>query len=268
MPYRDPHNVLGVAADASAATIKAAWRRLARENHPDLTAGDAGAARAATRRMAEINAAYEELRVPRPAGARRAGASEARRGAAAASGGGRGPAGGPRADAGNGSTPHGAAGADAATPPPGAARRRPVTARLDTTGTFRPRNQTTTRPRAAGPLWHPVRPPNRPAGVEREPLRASDPTGPPRRARLKAFRPPKPPCLDEALAHPVAFGKFHGHTLGEIAAFEPSYIDWLASTITRDRELVAAARVIRDDLDARGITRRRRPTRPQPQPDD
>jgi hypothetical protein len=57
----------------------------------------------------------------------------------------------------------------------------------------------------------------------------------------------------------LGFGKFHGHTLGQVAAFEPSYIDWLASTITRDRELMAAARVVRDDLDRRGIVRRARP---------
>ena len=40
--------------------------------------------------------------------------------------------------------------------------------------------------------------------------------------------------LDDALVVEVDFGKFHGHTLGEIAAFEPSYIDWLAGTQTRD----------------------------------
>ena len=40
--------------------------------------------------------------------------------------------------------------------------------------------------------------------------------------------PPEPPTLEEALELEVTFGKFHGHTLGEIAAFEPSYIDWLA----------------------------------------
>jgi hypothetical protein len=57
----------------------------------------------------------------------------------------------------------------------------------------------------------------------------------------------------------VEFGKFHGHTLGEIAAFEPSYIDWVASTVTRDPELVAAARVVQADLDARGIGRRSHP---------
>lgn len=55
----------------------------------------------------------------------------------------------------------------------------------------------------------------------------------------------------------MEFGKFRGHTLGEIAAFEPSYIDWVASTVTRDPDLVAAARVIRADLDVRGIIRGR-----------
>jgi hypothetical protein len=64
----------------------------------------------------------------------------------------------------------------------------------------------------------------------------------------------------------MPFGKFHGHTLGEIAAFEPSYIDWVASTITRDPELIAAARVLRDDLDRQGVVRRIRPNRVPPGP--
>ena len=64
---------------------------------------------------------------------------------------------------------------------------------------------------------------------------------------------PPPPSLEAARGHVIEFGKFHGHTLGDIAAFEPSYIDWVAGTVTRDPELVAAARVIQADLDARGI---------------
>src|SRR5262245_10623569 len=64
VPKRSPYEGLGVDIEATGATIKAAWRRLAREHHPDTTGGDAQAARAATRRMAEINAAYEELRDP------------------------------------------------------------------------------------------------------------------------------------------------------------------------------------------------------------
>ena len=54
----------------------------------------------------------------------------------------------------------------------------------------------------------------------------------------------EPPSLDDALELEVDFGKFHGHTLGEIAAFEPSYVDWLAGTVTRDPALALAARVI------------------------
>ncbi len=76
------------------------------------------------------------------------------------------------------------------------------------------------------------------------------------------YVPPVAPPLDDALVVEVEFGKFHGHTLGEIAAFEPSYIDWLAGTVTRDPELALAARVIRDELDRRGIIRTTRPARP------
>src|SRR5437667_12644968 len=62
MPNRDPHAVLGVERGASQETIKAAWRRLARMHHPDLTGDGPAAARRATRQMAEINTAYELLR--------------------------------------------------------------------------------------------------------------------------------------------------------------------------------------------------------------
>ena len=61
MPTRDPYAVLGIEPGASQETIKAAWRRLARVHHPDLT-GEPAAARRATRQMAEINAAYQLLR--------------------------------------------------------------------------------------------------------------------------------------------------------------------------------------------------------------
>jgi hypothetical protein len=65
----------------------------------------------------------------------------------------------------------------------------------------------------------------------------------------------------------LGFGRFHGHTLGEVAAFEPSYIDWLARTVTRDPDLVAAARVVKADLDEREVVRRPRPTgRPEGHP--
>ena len=61
MARRDPHDVLGVDARATPTQIKAAWRRLARTNHPDLTGDDPAASRLATRRMAEINDAYAAL---------------------------------------------------------------------------------------------------------------------------------------------------------------------------------------------------------------
>ena len=44
------------------ASIKAAWRQLARAHHPDLTPDDPAATENSTRRMAEINRAYAELR--------------------------------------------------------------------------------------------------------------------------------------------------------------------------------------------------------------
>ena len=50
----------------------------------------------------------------------------------------------------------------------------------------------------------------------------------------------------------MPFGKFHDHTLGQIAAFEPSYIDWVAGTVNHDPDLVDAARVVQEDLDRRG----------------
>lgn len=230
MPKRDPHDVLGVRPGASAATIKAAWRRLARAHHPDLTGDDPAASRVATRRMAEINDAYESLR--RAEVQRRAGLADAAAPPAAPGS----PVGGPARRGGG---------------PPRPRPSRPVTARLDMSDTFRPRNATTS-PRASLP----GQPPLRLDRLEREPLRASQPTGPTERARVRRFRPPPAPSLDAARDLELAFGKFRGHTLGEVAAFEPSYVDWLANTITRDPDLVAAARVIAEDLDRRGVVRR------------
>jgi curved DNA-binding protein CbpA len=219
VPKRDPHAILGVDRGASQATIKAAWRRLARENHPDLTGGDSDAARQATRRMAEINRAYEQLRVSRPG----------------------------RPEDGEGA-------AKKRQWPPPERPTRPVTGRVDTSATFRPRNTTTgPRPRPTG------QPPQRVDRLNREPLRASHPTGPLARSRQRNFTPPPLPSLEAAETHEIQFGKFHGHTLGEIAAFEPSYIDWLARTIARDPDLLAAAKVVKEDLDRRSVTRRQRP---------
>src|SRR5688500_12869458 len=56
MPRRtDPYRVLGLTPGASAAEVKRAYRRLAKENHPD-TAGEA-----AIPRFLAIQAAYEAL---------------------------------------------------------------------------------------------------------------------------------------------------------------------------------------------------------------
>jgi len=223
MVRRDPHAVLGVAPDASQATIKAAWRRLARKHHPDL-ADNAAERRAATRRMAEINAAYADLR--------RDGERPARRPA-------RGRSGAPvPGDAAPPPEPPRPAGPP---PPPPA---RPVTARLDTTDLMRPRNATTT-PRGDGYRHHPrgLHPPrSRPTPAE--PPRASDPTGPLERLRARRGRRRPLPTLEKAAATTVTFGKFHGRTLGEIAALEPTYVAWLARAITRDPDLLDAARVV------------------------
>jgi hypothetical protein len=233
MPKRDPHEVLDVEPGASPVAIKAAWRRLARRHHPDLTGDDPAASRAATRRMAEINDAYEALT--------RGDAGNGRRAARA----------GATEDTGAAAPPPRARGGGPPRPRP----TRPVTGRLDTSDTFRPRNSTTAAGRRAAPArGHPPRP----REVDREPPRASQPTGPLERGRVHRFRAPPLPSLDDARSVELEFGKFRGHTLGEVAAFEPSYVDWLAKTITRDRDLVAAARVIRDDLDRRGVRRRER----------
>jgi DnaJ-class molecular chaperone len=54
---RDPYSVLGVAKSASAADIKAAYRRLAKKYHPDRNATDARA----KERFAEVSGAYDIL---------------------------------------------------------------------------------------------------------------------------------------------------------------------------------------------------------------
>jgi DnaJ like chaperone protein len=60
----DPYAILGVARGASDAEIKAAYRRLTREHHPDLLMAQGVPAEfieVATARMAAINAAYDEI---------------------------------------------------------------------------------------------------------------------------------------------------------------------------------------------------------------
>ena len=57
---RDHYEVLGVGRDAPADEIKRAYRRLAREQHPDTNPGDPGA----EARFKEATAAYEALSDP------------------------------------------------------------------------------------------------------------------------------------------------------------------------------------------------------------
>ncbi len=59
----DPYKVLGVSPDASDEDIKRAYRRLAKQYHPDRNPGDAEAAK----KMQEINAAYEQIKNPEKA---------------------------------------------------------------------------------------------------------------------------------------------------------------------------------------------------------
>lgn len=56
----NPYDVLGVSPDASPDEVKKAYRKKARENHPDLNPNDPGAAE----RMNRINEAYDRIMNP------------------------------------------------------------------------------------------------------------------------------------------------------------------------------------------------------------
>jgi molecular chaperone DnaJ len=60
MPKRDYYDILGLSRGASEQDIKSAFRRLAKDCHPDRNAGDKGA----ETRFKELNEAYEALRDP------------------------------------------------------------------------------------------------------------------------------------------------------------------------------------------------------------
>ena len=55
---RDPYEVLGVSRDASDEDIKKAYRKLAKQYHPDVNPGD----KTAEEKMKEINAAYDAIK--------------------------------------------------------------------------------------------------------------------------------------------------------------------------------------------------------------
>jgi curved DNA-binding protein CbpA len=243
MPPRNPFTVLELPLDASTDAIKAAWRRLARQHHPDVASGDQVVERRATRRMAEINAAYHELSDPER---RRRHREEAARAARAGHAGAHPGAAAPDA------TAHSADRRHAWAPQP-----RPdhsVTARIDFSPLLRPRNSTL-QPLDRSPL--PGLPPRPRLAEDREPPRASTPSGP-------THRRPGPtlegdlPALAEALETPMRFGKFAGLTLGDVADLEPSYVDWIVRTIDRDPEVLLAARVVLRYLERSGPVRRPR----------
>ena len=59
----DPYKVLGVSPNASDEEIKKAYRKLAKQYHPDLNPGDPVAAK----KMQQVNAAYEKIKNPEKA---------------------------------------------------------------------------------------------------------------------------------------------------------------------------------------------------------
>src|SRR5580765_2108636 len=147
MAKPDPYRVLGIEPGASPTQVKAAWRRLARQHHPDLTGDDPEASRVATRQMAEINEAYAAL----TRGPSKGGAQPAK------------------------SRTDGASFEDDSAPPrrggpPRPKATRPVTGRLDLSGTIRPRNQPL-RSRDGQPAHPPGQPPIRFNAQDREPPR-------------------------------------------------------------------------------------------------
>ena len=233
----NPYTELEVRHDASDAHIKRRWRELAREHHPDRAAGDRDETARLTTRMARINAAYDLLRDPvRRAAYDSSPAGRRARGGAA------------RVAFDDEIEPQPRSG------PPPPPRTRPVTARFDTTTAFRPRNARLDGSRPASTA-RPLRghEPRQRRRAEEPDLRASTPTGP--AVARRSERGVRMPTLDEARQTEINFGKYHGYTLGEVELLDPAYIDWIARTITRDRDMVIRARIIEREMDQRGVAR-------------
>ena len=173
MPKRDPHDILGVEPGASPTQIKAAWRRLARTHHPDLTGDDPAASRvrdaAHGRDQRRLRGADPRRRPARAALGRR---RDRRSGRGPGRAGGRGSAATVRERGG----------------PPKPKATRPVTARVDTTGNVRPRNQTLHAAGRAPPGPH-GQPPLRPDRLA-SPAAGTQPC---RATRARRPRGPHPP---------------------------------------------------------------------------
>jgi molecular chaperone DnaJ len=60
MAKRDYYEILGLARGASDQDIKSAFRRMAKEHHPDRNAGE----KASEQKFKELNEAYEVLKDP------------------------------------------------------------------------------------------------------------------------------------------------------------------------------------------------------------
>ncbi len=242
----NPYQVLDVPANASNAAVKRRWRELAREHHPDRAAGDSAAAARLTERMARINAAYDLLRDP----IRRAHFDSSAEGRRARSSGSDASFDAEYDSSADPRTPNG---------PPPPPRTKPVTARFDTTTAFRARDARMGE-QGRGQTLRGQPPKSRRAFDIENDLRASTPTGPVHTRQGARAQPL--PTLREARETTLEFGRYHGYTLGEVELLEPTYLDWVARTITRDRDLVTNARVIQADLDHRGVSRRSRAAAP------
>ena len=230
---RNPFTVLELPLDASTDAIKGAWRRLARQHHPDVVSSDPATERRSTRTMAEINAAYQELRDPAKRRVHRDAAARAARAEGR-------PVPGDLDHSGDGPANGGAATSPDSPWPAPRTHARPVTARIDTSALLRPRNSVL-HPLDHSPL--PGLPPRPRSAGDHEPRRASTPTGP-RHRRHGPNMDADLPILAEALETRLRFGKFAGLTLAEVAEIEPTYIEWIVRTISRDPETSLAARVV------------------------